>query len=51
MFGSTAANGFSSCLKQASLNQGETLHSLRAGCAITPALPGSGLADVTSLIG
>ena len=38
-------------LKEAQIDEGETLHSLRAGCAITLALSGAKLADIMSHIG
>ena len=38
-------------LKQAGIDDGETAHSFRSGCAITLALSGSSLADVMSHVG
>jgi len=38
-------------LKEALLDKGETLHSLRSGCTITLALSGAQLADVMSHVG
>ena len=38
-------------LKEAGIDEGETAHSFRSGCAITLALSGSALADVMSHVG
>ena len=38
-------------LKEAGIDDGETAHSFRSGCAITLALSGSALADVMSHVG
>ena len=48
---STAQQRLKLYLKEARLDEGETLHSLRSGCAITLALSGSQLADVMSHVG
>ncbi len=49
--GSTAQQKLKLYLKEAHLDEGETLHSLRSGCAITLALSGAQLADVMSNVG
>ncbi|KAL9955934.1 hypothetical protein ACROYT_G037338 [Oculina patagonica] len=49
--GSTAQQRLELYLKEAHLDEGETLHSLRSGCAITLALSGAQLADVMSHVG
>ena len=38
-------------LKEAGINEGETAHRFRSGCAITVALSGSALVDVMSHVG
>ena len=48
---STAQQRLKLYLKEARLDEGETQHSLRSGCAITLALPGAQLADVMSHVG
>ena len=48
---STAQQRLKVYLKEAHLDEGETLHSLRSGCAITLALSGAQLADVMSHVG
>ncbi|KAK3745533.1 hypothetical protein QZH41_002902 [Actinostola sp. cb2023] len=46
-----AESRLKSYLAQANLDEGETLHSFRSGCAITLAMSGVGLADVMGHIG
>ena len=48
---STAQQRLKVYLKEALLDKGETLHSLRSGCTITLALSGAQLADVMSHVG
>ena len=48
---STAQQRLKLYLKEAKIDEGETLHSLRSGCAITLALSGAPLADVMSHVG
>ena len=48
---STAQQWLKLYLKEARLDEGKTLHSLRSGCAITLALSGAQLADVMSHVG
>ena len=49
---SEAMNGrLKTYLKEAGLDEGETAHSFRSGCAITLALSGSALVDVMSHVG
>lgn len=51
-FASSAAEArFKLLLREAKLDAGETLHSFRAGCALTLTLSGSPLADVMAHIG
>ena len=38
-------------LREANIDAGETLHSFRAGCALTLTFAGSQLADITSHVG
>ena len=51
LLGSTAESRLRKYLKDAQMDAGETLHSFRAGCAITLVLSGSPLADVMSHVG
>ena len=48
---STAESRLRCYLKEWNIDEGETLHSFRAGCAITLALTGSPLADIMSHVG
>ena len=48
---STAESRLKLYLKQAGIDEGETLHSFRSGCALTLAFSGSPLADIMSHVG
>ena len=51
LLSSTAESGLKKYLRDAHIDNGETLHSFRSGCAVTLALSGSPLADVMSHVG
>ena len=51
LLGTTAESRLKKYLRDAQIDNGETLHSFRSGCAITLALSGSPLADVMSHVG
>ena len=48
---STAESRLRLYLKEGNIDEGETLHSFRPGCAITLAMTGSSLADIMSHVG
>ena len=51
LLSSTAESRLKKYLRDAHIDNGETLHSFRSGCAVTLALSGSPLADVMSHVG
>ena len=51
LLSSTAESRLKKYLRDAHIDNGETLHSFRSGCAVTSALSGSPLADVMSHVG